>query len=45
LSSSSIRNATAISYVKFVAAAGSCVIPLVYNEPEERLLFRSICIL
>ncbi|XP_062231891.1 gamma-glutamyl hydrolase 2-like [Phragmites australis] len=28
----------AASYVKFVEAAGARVIPLVYNEPEERLL-------
>ncbi|GJN14936.1 hypothetical protein PR202_gb01814 [Eleusine coracana subsp. coracana] len=28
----------AASYVKFVEAAGARVIPLVYNEPEERIL-------
>ncbi|CAN6346171.1 unnamed protein product [Urochloa humidicola] len=38
-----ISNGTATSYigasyVKFVEAAGARVIPLVYNEPEERLL-------
>ena len=38
-----ISNTTATSYigasyVKFVEAAGARVIPLVYNEPEERLL-------
>uniref|UniRef100_A0A804QS44 folate gamma-glutamyl hydrolase n=1 Tax=Zea mays TaxID=4577 RepID=A0A804QS44_MAIZE len=38
-----ISNTTATSYigasyVKFVEAAGSRVIPLVYNEPEDRLL-------
>ncbi|WVZ99259.1 hypothetical protein U9M48_044587 [Paspalum notatum var. saurae] len=38
-----ISNATATSYigasyVKFVEAAGARVVPLVYNEPEERLL-------
>ena len=38
-----ISNTTATSYisasyVKFVEAAGARVIPLIYNEPEERLL-------
>ena len=38
-----ISNATstsyiAASYVKFVEAGGARVIPLIYNEPEERIL-------
>ncbi|KAL6838567.1 hypothetical protein ACP4OV_031623 [Aristida adscensionis] len=38
ISNGSATSYIAASYVKFVESAGARVVPLVYNEPEERIL-------
>ncbi|TVU20581.1 hypothetical protein EJB05_36795, partial [Eragrostis curvula] len=38
ISNGSATSYIAASYVKFVEAAGARVVPLIYNEPEERIL-------